>query len=146
MALLLVLSVACGPLEVRRTEVTSAQRTACDALVKALPDRVSDQDRREISGNPLAVAWGDPAIVLRCGVPEPAGYHKFASCQTVNDLDWFVPDETSDDQGLDVVLTTLGREPRVEIVVPAQYRPPVAAMVDVGDAVKAHTDVVRRCR
>ena len=144
--LLLASSVACGALEVRRTEVTSAQREACTSLVKALPDRVSDLDRRELSGNPLAAAWGDPAIVLRCGVPTPAGYDKFAGCQTVNGLDWFVPDEVSDDQGLDVVLTTIGREPQVELVVPAQYRPPVAAMVDLGAAIKAHTVVVRRCR
>ena len=146
MALLLVSGVACGEVEVQPTEVTAAQRTACTALVKALPDRISDQDRRETSGNPLGAAWGDPAIVLRCGVPTPKGYNQFASCQTVNDLDWFVPDKTSEDQSLDVVLTTIGREPRVELVVPAEYRPPVAAMVDIGDAIKAHTKVVRRCR
>ncbi len=144
--LLLASSAACGALEVRRTEVTAAQRTACEALVEALPDRVSDQPRRETSGNPLGAAWGDPPIVLRCGVPVPEDYTRFAGCQTVNDLDWFVPDEASEDQGLDAVLTTVGREPRVELVVPAERRPPVAAMVDVGDAIKAHTKVVRRCR
>ncbi len=146
MLLVLASGVACGALEVRRTDVTAAQQNACAALVKALPDRVADQDHREIRGNELAAAWGDPAIVLRCGVPSPAGYDKFSACQRVNGLDWFVPDEASDDQGADVVLTTVGREPRVELVVPAARRPPVAAMVDVGAAVKAHTELVRRCR
>ena len=43
------------------------------------------------------------------------------------------------------MLTTIGRTPRVELSVPAEYRPPAAAMVDVAKAIKAHTRVTRRC-
>lgn len=144
-ALLALTGSACGGVDVPGTTVSGAERAACERLVEALPDRVSDQARRETSGNPLGAAWGDPAIVLRCGVGTPEGYDKFAGCQTVNDLDWFVPTEDIEDQGADVTMTTIGREPAVEVVVPAAYRPPDAVMVDLAAAVKAHTRVLRRC-
>ena len=110
------------------------------------PTRSLTSQRRETSGNPLGAAWGDPAIVLRCGVGTPEDYDKFAACQIVNGLDWFVPDATIEDQDADVVMTTIGRTPAVEVTVPASYRPPNAVMVDVGRAIKQHTQVTRRCR
>jgi hypothetical protein len=145
-ALLLALVTGCGGVDIADTDVTGAERAACARLVEALPDRVSDQPRRETSGNPLGAAWGDPAIVLRCGVGTPEGYDRFSACQTVNGLDWFVPDEMSEDQAMDVVMTTVGRAPAVEVVLPATYRPPAAAMVDLAETVKEHTEVTRRCR
>lgn len=131
--------------DVPDTDVPAAQRKACAALVKDLPDSVSDQERRETKGNPLGAAWGDPPIVLRCGVGKPADYDPIVGCQTANDLDWFVPAKGMDDQEVDVVMTTYGRVPAVEVTLPAQYRPPVAAMVDLADAIEAHTRVVKRC-
>ncbi len=139
-------ATGCGAVEVRGTEVSEADRAACTSLVEALPDQVSDQPRRETTGSPLGAAWGDPAIVLRCGVGgTPAGYDKFAGCQTANGVDWFVRTETIEDQSADVVLTTIGRTPTLELFVPATYRPPVAAMVDLADVIKQHTRVERRC-
>jgi hypothetical protein len=143
---LLALTAGCGAVDVPGTDVSGTERAACRSLVAALPDHVSDQPRRETSGNPLGAAWGDPPIVLRCGVGTPKGYDRFAACQTVNGLDWFVPDEASDDQGMDVVMTTIGRAPDVEVTLPAQYRPPAAAMVDLGSVIKRHTREVRPCR
>ena len=49
------------------------------------------------------------------------------------------------DQGRDVVMTTIERSPRVEVVVPAEYRPPAAVMVDLAEAIKQHTRLVKRC-
>ncbi len=145
LTLLAITASACGAVEVRRTEVSGSEQDACAALVEALPDRVSDQERRETKGNPLGAAWGDPAIVLRCGVGEPEDYDPFAGCQTVDGVDWFVPLEQIEDQGADAVLTTLGRRPAVEVVVPADQRPPDAVMVDLADAIKAHTSAQEPC-
>jgi hypothetical protein len=37
-----------------------------------LPEQVEGQQRRDVEpAGPLAAAWGDPAIVLRCGVGPP---------------------------------------------------------------------------
>ncbi len=131
--------------EVPDTEVSAADRTACRALVAALPVSVSDQGERETTGNPLGAAWGDPPIVLRCGVGEPADYDPLVGCQTVNGMDWYVPGDGMNDQDQEVVMTTYGREPAVEVRLPAQYRPPVAAMVDLAEAVEEHTRVVKEC-
>jgi Protein of unknown function (DUF3515) len=143
--LLVLTTAACGAVDVPDSSVSAAERKACESLVEALPVTVADQSRRETSGNPLGAAWGDPAIVLRCGAGTPEDYDKFAGCQTVNGLDWFVPTSTVEDQDADVVMTTIGRMPAVEVVVPASYRPPDAVMVDVGRAIKQHTRVTRRC-
>ena len=144
-ALVLLAGSGCGGVDIPATDVTGAQRTACERLVEAVPDQVSDQPRRETDADDLGAAWGDPAIVLRCGVGTPEGYDRFAACQTVNGLGWFVPEETSKDQSLDVVMTTIGRRPAVEVRLPATYRPPVAAMVDLGEVIKEHTEVTRPC-
>ena len=101
----------------------------------ALPAHVSDQSRRHTSGSPLGAAWGDPAIVLRCGVGAPEGYEPGSPCQRVNGVDWFVPEDQIEDQGSDVLLTTIGRSPAVEVAVPSDYRPPNAVMVDLADAI-----------
>jgi hypothetical protein len=144
-ALVALAATGCGAVDIPATDVTGSDRAACAALVEALPAKVSDQPRRETDGNPLGAAWGDPAIVLRCGVGEPKGYDQFSSCQVANGLGWFVPDEQIPDQGVDVVMTTVERSPRVEVRVPAEYRPPVAVMVDLGEAIKQHTRLVKRC-
>lgn len=144
-ALLALTSVACGRVDVPDTSVSGAERKACEALVEALPQHVSDQAERETKGNPLGAAWGDPAIVLRCGVGKPADYDPALGCQTVNGLDWYVPSKAMDDQEADVVMTTIGREPAVEVTLPASYRPPAAAMVDLGEVIKQHTRSVSPC-
>ncbi len=95
--------------------------------------------------NAYAAAWGDPAIVLRCGVPTPDGSDEFAVCQETNGVGWFVPEDQIEDQGADVVMTTIGFEPNVEVLVPADYRPPAAAMVDVAAAIKQSIREVKPC-
>ena len=47
----------------------------------------------EDAASATAAAWGDPAIVLRCGVGEPASFDQFSTCQIVNGVAWYIPDE-----------------------------------------------------
>jgi hypothetical protein len=144
--MLLVLVGACShDVDVDGTGATGAARRACESLVHALPSRVSDQPQRRTTGSRLGAAWGDPPIVLRCGVGKPKDYDPATGCQTVNGLDWYVPQKGMDDQSVDVVMTTLGREPAVQVTLPAQYRPPATAMVDLAAAIKAHTRQTTPC-
>jgi uncharacterized protein DUF3515 len=135
----------CGSVRLHDADVPAAERKACAALVDDLPHRVSEQPRRDTSGGELGAAWGDPAIVLRCGVGTPKGYRATSPCQRVNGVDWFVPEDQVSDQGKDVVLTTVGRKPRIELVVPAEHRPPDAAMVDLAGVIRKDTRVVDPC-
>lgn len=135
-----------GAVEVAHYPVSRDGRQDCPGLVHALPRHVSDQVRRPVKGSSYAAAWGDPPIVLRCGVGRPRGFDRFSACQTADGIDWFVPDAAFQDQQADVVMTTLYRRPAVEVRLPAEYRPPVAAMVDLSRTIKQHTKVLGHCR
>jgi len=75
-------------------------------------------------------AWGDPAIVVRCGVPVPAALTPTSQLITVNGIDW-LPEPL--ERGY--LFTTIGREPAVEVSVPDSYRPESDALVDLAPAV-----------
>ncbi len=143
--LLAALTQACGSVDVPETDVSTADRQTCTSLIGDLPHRVSGLRRRDTQGSALGAAWGDPAIVLRCGVGTPKGYQQTSPCQRVNGVDWFVPEDQIADQGSDVVLTTIGRKPAVEVAVPSEHRPPDAVMVDLAGAIKQHTRIVEPC-
>ncbi|MCW2757573.1 MAG: hypothetical protein JWO46_1319 [Nocardioidaceae bacterium] len=123
--------------------LTGTAAQACASLVKALPDRVGDQkagdrDRRTAS-------WGDPEIALTCGVGVPKGFTETSSCQNTVGLDWYVPDDQIGTSPVDVVMTTVGRSPRVQVKVPKNYWPPVAVMSDLTKTILAHTKKTTPC-
>jgi hypothetical protein len=50
-----------------------AAGTHCSQLMTALPKDLTDAPHREAIGDPAGTAvWGDPPIILRCGLPTPA--------------------------------------------------------------------------
>jgi len=106
-------------------------------LVDALPDQVGDQERREVEGD-FAAAYGDPPIVVRCGVPRPE--ELMTNCTTVNGIDWY-----SRETDTGVAAFTVGREPSVEVRIPVEYGATAAPLVDVAAAVTDHTDNVEPC-
>jgi hypothetical protein len=61
-------------------------------------------------------AWGDPAIIARCGL-EPLG-PTTDDCVTVDGVDWVVR-RLSDGS----MATTYGRDPAVEVLAPGAYGP-----------------------
>jgi uncharacterized protein DUF3515 len=103
---------------------------ACTALVGRLPARVLDRGRTDLDVTGAA-AWGDPAIVLRCGV-DPTGPTD-APCMGVDGLDWTF---TENDDGFRFV--SFGRTPAVEVRVPKSIDRTTApsALVDLSAAVK----------
>ena len=148
LGLLAALAAGCGSgtVEVDSPALSGADAAACTKLVDALPDAVSDQPRRKVEPkDAYGAAWGDPAIVLRCGVDMPEEFDRFAMCQVTNDVGWFVPEAQIEDQGADVVMTTVGFAQNVEVQVPSTYRPPAAAMVDLARAVKRSLREVKPC-
>ncbi|HEV7468269.1 MAG TPA: DUF3515 family protein, partial [Pseudonocardia sp.] len=62
-------------LPVQVPPVTPEADASCPALMSTLPlELTGETSRRVQSDSPYAYAWGDPAIVLVCGVDRPAGY------------------------------------------------------------------------
>lgn len=66
--------------------------------------------------SPATAAWGDPAIIARCGVPAPPP--TTLECLAVDDVDWVV-EPLSDGSRF----TTYGRSPALQVLVPDAYAP-----------------------
>jgi hypothetical protein len=121
----------------------------CRRLIDDLPDQVADQDRRETEpADVLAAAWGDPAIVLWCGMPAPR-LSDTASCLTVDGVDWYLPEDQvappGEEQGT-VTITSIGREQTVVVDLPGDYWPPATALADLSEVVKEDIRATGRCR
>ncbi len=137
------LLAGCGEDPVEVTAPSPAGRAAdqCSTLVAALPERVADEERREVSPDEAAAgAWGDPAIVLRCGVERPAGLRPDSECFVVNDVGWFVAEDTEG-----VVFTSIGRSTYVEVRVPAAYAPEANALPDLAAPIQQATQEISPC-
>ena len=106
---------------------------ACRSLLDALPDTVDGQPRRDVRPDgSLAAAWGDPAIVLRCGVERPAALTPTAQLVEVDGVSWF-PEPLS----AGYVFTSYGRQAFVEVTVPDVYAPEGDALVGLASAVSS---------
>lgn len=111
----------------------------CGALHDALPEKVDGLSERSLSPvSDLTVGWGDPTVVLRCGVPRPEMltpgnpvYNPTAEVVEVNGVSWLI-EPTGDGYRF----TTTGRKAFVEVTVPARYQPEVNPLTDLGHAVR----------
>ena len=93
----------------------SGQATvACAHLHAALPSRVDGRPTSAVTPrSTLTAAWGDPAVVLRCGVGKPRELRLTSELIEINNVRWFLH-ETHDS----FVFTTYGRVAFVEVRVP----------------------------
>jgi hypothetical protein len=115
-----------------------AEEPACRTALAAAPSTVLDQARGAL-GVRGALGWGDPEIVLRCGLaPLPP---TTAQCLTVNDHDWVLADPDADP----VVFTSFGTDPAVEVRVPRSYQQPAGALVDLAPVAAALPPNGRSC-
>lgn len=149
-ALALAGLAGCGGSRVPITSPTPppAEEAACREFLDAVPDVLGDQLRRPVDPeDALGAAWGDPPITVLCGGPMPDDFDRFSACQEADGVGWFIPEGTFADSRVDAVMTTIGREPIVQVRVPAAYRPsgPGAVMVQLAPAIKRHLTLVRPC-
>ena len=135
------LAVGCSsPVAVESPALEGNSARLCSALAEEAPASVADAERRAVDTTGTALAWGDPPIVLTCGVPVPPELKPGARCDTIDKVDWFTRD------GADgLVFATIGRATTVEVRVPDDYEPAGDALIDLGGAVRAAVPVVKRC-
>ncbi|UCM91953.1 DUF3515 domain-containing protein [Streptomyces marincola] len=121
---------------------TGAAADACRALATELPDRVDGAERGALAEeSPFAAVWGDPAIVLRCGVAEPRvvtpdseSYDPLgAEFVGVNEVTWLLEEESDGAR-----FTTAERQVFVEVTVPDAYAPEVNPLLDLAAAIDRH--------
>ncbi|GAA3853079.1 DUF3515 domain-containing protein [Streptomyces sedi] len=145
-AALVLLLAACSPgsgaADVRVPEPGGEAAAACRALAEDLPDVVDGQERRELDEpSPYAAVWGEPGIVLRCGVEAPAeltpGTPEYEAAHAdvvgVNEVSWLLEEESGAKR-----FTTTEREVLVEMTVPDSYAPEVNPLLDVAAPIDRH--------
>ena len=108
------------PLPVSAVDSPGATTPACAALTAALPDELDGLPRRRLErGDDPSLtgvaAWGEPAVVLRCGVPTPAELTCTAAVQEVDGVAW-LPLST----GGDTTYFVADRSVRIALTVPEQ--------------------------
>lgn len=114
---------ACGTDTVQASPADRAADPLCVKASRHWPHTVSDQGPRAVSTTSATVrAWGDPAIIARCGVTSPGPTS--SGCVTVDGIDWLATKLS--DGGRYV---TFGRSPAIEVLVPTKYDelPPLGA-------------------
>lgn len=89
-----------------------------------MPRRDTTPDSRSVA------AWGDPAVVARCGVGAPGPTD--VECVEVDGVGW-IPESLSDG----IRFTTFGTEPAIEVLVPATYSPEPLLLPAFSAAAKA---------
>jgi hypothetical protein len=103
----------------------------CSAIHGGLPDEVDGHGVTATTPkSPLTSAWGQPAIVLRCGVATPQALTPTSQLLTVDGVDW-LPEKLTHGY----LFTTVGREVNVEVSVPDAYSPEADALVDLSPAI-----------
>lgn len=107
----------------------------CADLLGALPDEVDPGvERRPVQPDSgRTAAWGDPAVVLECGVPPP---ERLEPPQLVNDVLWTVRDV-----GAGFRWTTSGRTVNVALTIPDAYNNGVEIVLPVVPVVSATVPV-----
>lgn len=106
----------------------------CARLHAALPKKVSDHASREVKPrSELTAAWGDPAVVLTCGVPPPAGLHGSETAPLgINGVAWL---EKAGAQTVEY--TAVDRGVFVRVSIPKQYQGQSSILIDLSNAVSA---------
>ncbi|MFJ2741369.1 DUF3515 domain-containing protein [Streptomyces sp. NPDC087440] len=138
-AILLSAAVACAPSDGSAAVAVPSPDAEvagyCTALHKELPAKVMDDVARRGASpdSPYTAAWGDPAIVLRCGIERPAEVMDPKNDGVeVNGVGWVVDDRGDD--GLRFL--SRYREAYVELLVPASYHADASILVDFAKPVE----------
>jgi hypothetical protein len=113
-AVLPAVSVSAPPL-------SSSTSRGCTAVLQVLPERLAGLAPRVVHSTPsssFVVAWGDPPIVLRCGVPRPASLRPGDTELLTGVNGVFFSKRTDGDAS---VFTVVDRAVYIEVRVPAKY-------------------------
>ena len=109
-------SACSSSLDVEPADGTATQ--FCTELGAILPVSLGGTLLRDTRpSSPGTKAWGDPAIVLRCGVAPPKSYSAASQLLTVNDVNWY-PEELE----AGVRFTSMETNELVEVSIPASYQ------------------------
>ncbi|MGV1008852.1 MAG: DUF3515 family protein [Dermatophilaceae bacterium] len=143
-ARLVVATAAAGLLAgcVRGVDVAvpaQASDPACAAASASWPGTVAGQPPAELRTDaPSVRAWGDPAVIARCGVDPPGP--TALDCVAVDGIDWVIEPLTDGTR-----FTTYGRSPAIEVLVPKRYAPEPLLLPAFGPAASRLPETGHHC-
>lgn len=106
-----------------------ADTPICQAVSAHWPGTVGGLEPRVTAVQTRGVAaWGDPPVVARCGKQAPPPTTD--QCLDINGIDWVA---TPLDDGA-MMFTTYGRDPALEVLVPAEHESPALLLPAFGEA------------
>jgi hypothetical protein len=121
---------ASGPVAVAAPALDQHAATVCRALTAKLPGSIRDQVRRPVTaGSERNAAYGDPPLVLSCGVARPE-VPQVAQLLILNGVCWW-PDETTGGRRW----TTVDREVPVQVTIPNGDDPPSQWVIGLSPAI-----------
>ncbi|OIH97099.1 MULTISPECIES: DUF3515 family protein [unclassified Curtobacterium] len=121
------------------TAAPSANAAACASAQVRLPTTVDGTLPLRNTNAQSTAAWGDPTAALwHCGVAVPTVSD--LPCFSLGSVDWI-----RDDRGAQIVYTTFGRSPAVQVVVDTAKTAGNQVLQDVGTAVSTLPTDGHRC-
>lgn len=125
-----------GPLSLSAPPHAQDQASACAKVLAKLPVQVDHLSQRVVHTTPetpFVVAWGDPPVVLRCGVDRPTSLHAGSSAQYFSTTGPDGPYFDVSSSGQSQVFTSIDRAAYVSISIPVTYHagplPPLARAI-----------------
>lgn len=101
----------------------AAAQGPCAQVLSALPVQLGHLPPRIVHtqpDSPNVVAWGDPAVVLRCGVPRPAAFVPTSDVYNIGGVYWLAVKQKAA-----TAWTVIDRAVYVEVTIPEKqaYQP-----------------------
>jgi Protein of unknown function (DUF3515) len=119
---------ALGPVTVAAPPPSPTAARDCPAVISHLPATLAGRPARQAtSTSPYVASWGDPPLILRCGVPRPPGFTGGSELSQVDGVQWFPTKH-----GTDMTWTAVDRGAYVELTVPGGLTG--TAIVELSDA------------
>jgi hypothetical protein len=128
-SILVSVSACSSSLEVEPAEGSTTQ--FCTELGGIVPVSLGGALLRDTDpDSPGTKAWGDPAIVMRCGVPVPEAYSTASQLLTVNNINWY-PEELQ----AGVRFTSMETIDLVEVSIPSAYDTTADILTELSSAI-----------
>lgn len=126
--------------------LTGDTAEVCRSVVQALPATILGVSRHDVVDG-VQAQWGDPALVVTCGVEQPADIEAWSGCSVMEGVQFHINEKQTQDPDGPVTVHTLGTDPVVRLDVPVDVRPRFQDVVAaVAPVLKKDLKVINRCQ
>lgn len=123
-----------GPVVVPLPGPAPTDAARCASVYARLPAKVGAHSRRDVKPrSEFTAAWGNPPVVLTCGVPRPVGLRGSQTAPLgINGVAWL---ERAGKAAVDY--TVVDRGVFLRVTIPQAYRGQSSILIDLSNAVSA---------